>query len=141
MLSKTRSMPVHSAAPGVIPDTITGPPNNGAPVAREQDAPPAQPQPAAQASGGETRRGRFRRNARLTRLHGYAIATVALVAFLIALAASNTAHVKVNWVFGSSRVSLVWLVLFAAILGWLLGLAASARFHWRTRAPRGGGTS
>jgi uncharacterized integral membrane protein len=144
MLSKTRSMPVHSAAPGVIPDTITGPPNNGAPnngapVAREQDAPPVQP--AAQAPAGETRRGRFRRNARLTRLHGYAIATVALVAFLIALAASNTAHVKVNWVFGSSRVSLVWLVLFAAILGWLLGLAASARFHWRTRAPRGGGTS
>ncbi len=141
MLSKTRSMPVHSAAPGVIPDAIAGPPNNGAPVAREQDAPAPPAQPAAQASGGETRRGRFRRHARLTRLHGYAIATVALVAFLIALAASNTAHVKVNWVFGSSRVSLVWLVLFAAILGWLLGLAASARFHWSTRAPRGGGAS
>lgn len=28
----------------------------------------------------------------------------ALVAFLIALATSNTAHVKVNWVFGSSHV-------------------------------------
>jgi uncharacterized integral membrane protein len=62
---------------------------------------------------------------------------------VIALAASNTAHVKVNWVFGSSRVSLVWLVLFAAIVGWLLGLAATATFHWRTRAPRrrGGETS
>ena len=35
-----------------------------------------------------------------------------------------------------SRVSLVWLVLAAAILGWGLGLIASARFHWRTRAPR-----
>lgn len=60
---------------------------------------------------------------------------VALVAFLIALAASNTAHVKVNWVFGTSHVSVVWLVLFAAILGWL-GLVATAAFRWRTRAPR-----
>jgi hypothetical protein len=40
--------------------------------------------------------------------------------------------------FGTSHVSLVWLVLFAAILGWLLGLAATAAFHSRTRAPRGG---
>ena len=61
---------------------------------------------------------------------------MALVAFLIALAASNTAQVKVNWVFGSSNVSLVWLVLFAAILGWVLGLVATAAFHWRTREPR-----
>jgi len=134
MLSKTHGMPVHSEAPGVIPDTITGPLSNGAPVAREQRA--AVAQPAGNPTGEETRRGRFGRNAQLTRLHGYAIATVALVAFLIALAASNTAHVKVNWVFGSSHVSLVWLVLFTAILGWLLGLAASARFHWSTRAPR-----
>jgi uncharacterized integral membrane protein len=133
MLTKTRSSPVRSAAPGVIPDTIT-PLDNGASVAREQHA--AAAQPAVQMAGWETRRGRFRRNAHLTRLHGYAIATVALGAFLIALAASNTAHVKVNWVFGSSHVSLVWLVLFAAILGWLLGLAASSRFHWSSRAPR-----
>jgi uncharacterized integral membrane protein len=67
---------------------------------------------------------------------GYAIGAVAVVAVLIALAASNTAKVKVNWLIGSSRVSLVWLVLAAAILGWALRLIASARFHWRTRAPR-----
>jgi uncharacterized integral membrane protein len=139
MLSKTSGMPVHSAAPGVIPGTITGPLTSGPPIAREQDG--AVTQPAGKAADEETRRGRFRRNARLTRLHGYAIATVALFAFLIALAASNTAHVKVNWVFGSSHVSLVWLVLFAAIIGWLLGLAASARFHWSTRAPRRRGTT
>jgi uncharacterized integral membrane protein len=139
MLSKTHGMPVHSAAPGVIPDPLTGPRSNGAPVAREQHA--AGPRPARKAAGGESRPGRLRRNARLTRLHGYAIAIVALGAFLIALAASNTAHVKVNWVFGTSHVSLVWLVLFAAILGWLLGLATSARFHWSTRAPRRGGAA
>ncbi len=88
------------------------------------------------ASDRETRRDRSRRRAHRSRLHGYGIVAVALVAFLIALAASNTAHVKVNWVFGSSHVSVVWLVLFAAILGWLLGLVATAAFHWRTRTPR-----
>ncbi len=142
MLSKTRSTPVVSPAPRVISDTITSPVKNGAPVTREPDV--AATQSTTQSvTGVETRVGRFRRKAHRTRLHGYAIVAVALVAFLIALAGSNTAHVKVNCVFGSSHVSLVWLVLFAAILGWLLGLATSATFHWRTRAPRrrGGGDS
>jgi uncharacterized integral membrane protein len=135
MRSKTRDVPVVSPALGVIPDTITGPATNGAPVARAPDSAPVQPTTKS-ATGGETRVERFRRKAHRTRLHSYAIVAVALVAFLIALAASNTAHVKVNWVFGSSHVSLVWLVLCAAILGWLLGLVATAAFHWRTRAPR-----
>ena len=131
---------------------MAGPAGDGPPVAHQPDLGAAQPtdRPAPggeartgpSAPGGETRMGRFRRKAHRWRLHGYAILTVALVAFMIALAASNTARVKVNWVFGSSHVSLVWLVLFAAILGWLLGLVVTAAFHWRTRAPRrGGGTS
>src|SRR5580693_4352909 len=41
---------------------------------------------------GETRRGHSRRMARRTRLHGYALLAVALFAFVIALAAANTAH-------------------------------------------------
>src|SRR4029077_12144451 len=130
--------PVYSPAPGVIPERITGPVSNGSAVATDPDIAPAQP---SAATDGETRTEHFRRKARRGRLHGYAVLAVALVAFVIALAASNTAHVKVNWVFGSSRVSLVWLVLFAAILGWLLGLAATAVFHWRTRARRGGAMS
>jgi uncharacterized integral membrane protein len=138
MLSRIRGTPVYSPAPGPVPDTITGPVSNGSPVATDPDIARAQP---SAATHRETRRERSRRNAHRSRQHGYAILAVALVAFLIALAASNTAHVKVNWVFGSSHVSLVWLVLFAAILGWLLGLVATAAFHWRTRAPRrGGGT-
>jgi hypothetical protein len=31
---------------------------------------------------------------------------------------------------------LVWIVLFSAILGWLLGIVSSALVRWRTRAPR-----
>lgn len=146
MLSETRDTPVQSPAPGVIPATVTGPVSDGGPVVGGPGGAPARSTAQAAtgretrggqaATGRETRGGRFRRKAHRGRLHGYAIATAALVAYLIALAASNTAHVTVNWVFGSSHVSLVWLVLFAAIVGWLLGLATSARFHWRTRAPR-----
>ncbi len=132
MQSKTH---LRSPVPGVIPDPVTRPVSNGAPLAREPDVSPSHA-PAATVDGRETRTGRFRRKARRTRLHGYAIAAVALIAFLIALAATNTARVKVSWVFGASHVALVWLVLFAAILGWLLGLVATAAFHWRTRAPR-----
>ena len=126
------------SASGVTYDTTTRPISNGAPAARQPGVALGR-SPAQMASGGETRGVRFRHKAHRTRLHGYAIAAVALVAYLIALAATNTAHVKVNWVFGSSHVSLVWLVLFTAILGWMLGLATSATFHWRTRAPRRGG--
>ena len=134
MLSNTRSRPISSAAPGAITDTISDSDSDQPPVAapntaRARDA-------AAAANGTETHAEHFRRKALRGRLHGYAIGAVALVAVLIALAASNTAQVKVNWLIGNSRVSLVWLVLAAAILGWVLGLMASARFHWRTRAPR-----
>lgn len=135
MRTQTPDTPVRSPIPGVIPEPVTGPVSDGAPAAREPKLASVHP-PAQTRSDGETRSGRFRRKARRTRLHGYAIATVVLVAYLIALAASNTAHVKVNWVFGTSHVSLVWLVLFAALLGWLLALATSARFRWLTRAPR-----
>lgn len=134
MLSKTQATPREPSDPQTTRDRVSDSVNDsrGEPVlttARAREA-------AAAANGTETRGEHFRRKAHRTRLHGYAIATVALVAYLIALAASNTSHVKVDWVFGSSHVSLVWLVLFAAILGWLLGLVMTARFHWRTRAPR-----
>jgi uncharacterized integral membrane protein len=90
----------------------------------------------ARANGVETESDRRRRRVHQGRLQGYAIVTVALVALLIALAATNTARVHVDWLVGSSRVSLVWLVLAAAIIGWILGVLTSVRFQWLTRAPR-----
>jgi uncharacterized integral membrane protein len=141
MPSKTRRAPDESPAPsGVIPDPVS----SGTELVRErEEAAPGTPNREPRAAE-ETRVGRFRRKAHRARLHGYAIVTVALVAYLIGLAVSNTAHVKVSWVFAHSHISLVWLVLFTAILGWLLGLATSARFKWTTRAPgqrRGGQSS
>jgi uncharacterized integral membrane protein len=120
------------------PDRLDDPTRIGAPIAGEEQPPNtarARAAAAAQRGGGETRGQRIRRKAHRARLNGYAVVTVALVAVLIALGASNTSAVKVHWLVGTAHVSLVWLVLVAAVLGWVLGLLASARFRWRTRAP------
>jgi len=87
-------------------------------------------------TAAETRGARFAHKAHRTRLYLYAGAAVVLLVFLIALVLANTGPVKISWVFGASSVSLVWLVLFAAILGLLLGMVLGALFHWRTRTPR-----
>jgi uncharacterized integral membrane protein len=91
------------------------------------------PEPASP-SAVETRGARFSRKAHRTRLHAYAVLAVALLVCLIALVVANTGQVKLDWVVGSSRASLVWIVLFSAVLGWLLGVVSSALFRWRTRA-------
>jgi uncharacterized integral membrane protein len=116
-----------SASGDVSDPTIDQPPVPDTDRARES---------AAAAVGAETRAERFRRNARQGGLHIYAVGVVVLVGALIALAASNTADVKVNWLIGSSHVSLVWLVLVTAVIAWVLGLLASVRFQWLTRARR-----
>jgi uncharacterized integral membrane protein len=91
---------------------------------------------AASETLGESRGARFARKAHRTRLYLYAGLTVALLVVLVALVVANTGRVKVSWVFGASSVSLVWLVIFSAILGLLLGMVLGALFHWRTRTPR-----
>jgi uncharacterized integral membrane protein len=58
---------------------------------------------------------------------------LAILVLLVILIAENTRQVKVGWIFGYSRVSLVFLILFAAILGWLLGVVTSVVFRRRTR--------
>lgn len=122
-----------SPVPGVIPESthVHG-------RAADLPRPDAQePQVPAEAGlGQESPGGRSRRRAHRGRLNLYAIGAVATLVYVVALAAANTRHVKVDWVFGSGSVSLVWLVVFAAILGWLLGILITALFRWRTRAPR-----
>jgi uncharacterized integral membrane protein len=84
----------------------------------------------------ETRGGRLRRKARRGRLHLSAIIAVGLLVCVVALAVSNTGRVRLHWVLGSGTASLVWVVVLAALLGWLLGMATGSVFRWRTRAPR-----
>jgi uncharacterized integral membrane protein len=84
----------------------------------------------------ESRRERAGRHGRRARLYIWAIAFIGLLVALVALVAANSSSVELDWVFGSANVSLVWVILVAAILGWLLGLATSIIFRRRTRHPR-----
>ena len=84
---------------------------------------------------GETRGARARRHGKRARLYAWAVLGVAVLVVLIALVAANVHSVKIDWVFGSTHASLVWIVLAAAVLGWLLGIATSVIFCFRTRKP------
>jgi len=84
----------------------------------------------------EPRGDRLRRHGRRTGLYAWAVALVALLVVLIALVVANTRQVKLSWVVGTSHASLVWIILAAAILGWLLGIVTSVVFRSRTRRKR-----
>ena len=70
---------------------------------------------------------------RHARLYTWAASVVALLIVLILLISVNGRTVKIDWVVGSTRASLVWIVLAATVLGWLLGIATSVFFRHRTR--------
>jgi uncharacterized integral membrane protein len=83
----------------------------------------------------ESRRERLLRHGRRVRLYTGAIAFVVLLAGLIVLISVNTRSVKISWAFGSTRASLVWIILAAAVIGWLLGITTAVVFRHRTRRP------
>jgi uncharacterized integral membrane protein len=91
---------------------------------------------AASAPTPESRAERLRRRGRRARLYTWAFSLVALLAVLVVLISRNTRTVKLDWAFGSARASLVWIILVAAVLGWLLGIVTSIVFRHRTRTPR-----
>lgn len=84
----------------------------------------------------EARGARLRRHGHHTRLYAWAFALVALLVIVIALAVANTRQVKLSWLVGTSHASLVWIIVAAALLGWLLGIATSVVFRLRTRRRR-----
>ena len=100
------------------------------PTTPEPDLPP----PAA--APGESRKARARRYGHRTRLYAGAFASVALIAILVVLITKNTGAVKLDWAFGSTHASLVWIILASAVLGWLLGIATAIGFRYRTRRRR-----
>ena len=81
----------------------------------------------------ETRRERAGRYTRRTWLYTWATLLLVVFVLLVILIVQNTGRVRVGWVFGHSRISLVFLVIFAAVLGWILGIATSVVFRRRTR--------
>jgi uncharacterized integral membrane protein len=113
------------------------------PVPEEDQMPDDEstPAPAPQTEPVEPRGVRLRRHAHRTNLYAWAFVVVALLVVVIALAAANTGQVKLSWVVGTSHASLVWIVVVACVLGWLLGLATGIVFRLRTRRrPTGEGS-
>jgi uncharacterized integral membrane protein len=100
----------------------------------QEESQQSKPQPEMEPV--EPRVARLRRRGRHMRLYVWAFVLVALVVVVIALAVANTRQVKLSWVVGDSNASLVWIILAAAVLGWLLGLATSVVFRLRTRRRR-----
>jgi uncharacterized integral membrane protein len=84
-------------------------------------------------AASEPRRERFARHAHRTRLYATAVVFVVVVVILIGLAIANNRSVKLDWIVGSSHASLVWIVLAATVLGWVLGITTSVLFRYRTR--------
>jgi uncharacterized integral membrane protein len=119
--------------PRASADSAHGPDHPADLIQRGPDEPDATAQRGPLA---ESRGARFRRKAHRSRLYLNAFGAAALLIYVVALAVSNTHHVKVDWVFASSSPPLVWLVLLAAVLGWLLGLLVATVLRRRTRAPQ-----
>ena len=104
---------------------------------RELDKPVADsgPDGGSTSPPSESRRARMTRHGRRARLYTGAVVFVALLAVLVVLITKNTRSVKLDWAFGSAHASLVWIILAAAVIGWLLGITTAIVFHHRTRRP------
>jgi uncharacterized integral membrane protein len=83
----------------------------------------------------ESRVGRLARHGRRVRLYSWAALFIASFAVLVVLISANTHGVKLDWVVGSTHASLDWVVLAAAVLGWLLGIATIVVVRYQTRRP------
>ena len=70
---------------------------------------------------------------RRAKLYAWAFLLAAFFVVLVALIVANTRRVKISWVVGSSRQSLIWIIIVAALLGWLSGIVTGLLFHRRTR--------
>ncbi|MGB2876210.1 MAG: LapA family protein [Gaiellaceae bacterium] len=97
-----------------------------------------QPQTLPASESAEPRRERLLRHGHRTGLYTGAFGLVAVLVVLIALVVANTRQVKLSWVVGTGHASLIWIMLAAAVLGWLLGILTSVVFRLRTRRRRPG---
>jgi uncharacterized integral membrane protein len=105
-------------------------------VSRQPEAPTPAPSPDTSSTPpAESRTERLVRHGRRARLYTGAVVFVALLAILIVLSSKNTRSVKLDWAVGSTRASLVWIILAAAVIGWLLGITTAVVFRHRTRRP------
>ena len=95
----------------------------------EQEHEEAQPE-------GESRMRRGVRYGHRTGLYVTLVVGIVFAVFLILLIARNTRQVKLDYVVGSTRAALIWLVVISAITGWVLGIVTAFFIRRRTRWRR-----
>ena len=71
------------------------------------------------------------------RLYVRWIALALVVAYAIAFILENGKHVSVHFVFETTRVSLVWVILLSLALGLILGISLSQLERRRRRRSAG----
>ena len=96
----------------------------------------SEPEKEAPVLETESRLRRGIRYSHRTGLYVSLVIAIATIVFLILLIARNTRQVKVDYVFGSSRTQLIWLVIISAITGWVLGIVTAFLVRRRTRWRR-----
>jgi uncharacterized integral membrane protein len=67
------------------------------------------------------------------RLYTRLIVLLATIAYAVAFVLENRKHVHLRFVFGTSRVSLIWLILLSLGLGLLGGVLLSQLYRRRRR--------
>jgi uncharacterized integral membrane protein len=83
----------------------------------------------------ESRLQRGLRYGHFTGLWVSLVIAIAAIVFLILLISRNTRQVKLDYVVGDTQARLIWLIIVAAIVGWVLGIVTSFLVRHRTRRP------
>ena len=128
-----------ASAPAKVDRDLLGLRDEGAMTAAPIEASIAEESPPETFAGPSVASSSAPRGVRLARrtlgarLYASASAFIALLVVLVVLASENTHTAKLHWVVGSTRASLSWIILAAAIFGWLLGIATAVVVRRRTR--------
>lgn len=83
----------------------------------------------------ESPKQRGKRHRARYRLYASAFLSVGSVVLLAALVGANRGDVEIDWIVGSTSISLAWIILATSVAGWLAGMAMGIVFRYRTRAP------
>jgi uncharacterized integral membrane protein len=97
------------------------------------EAEAASPEPAVEPPAAEPARERRARHVRRSGMYLWAVLFIAVLVAVIVLSAANARSVKVDWIAGSDSTSLVWIVVGATVVGWVLGISTCLLFRFRTR--------
>jgi uncharacterized integral membrane protein len=95
----------------------------------------AAPAAADEKTARETRGEHARRMGGRAKLYTSLALLALLIAVIVALALDNRNEARLSWVVGDTQAPVIWIVLVAAIVGWLAGIVTGAVIRRRTRAP------